>query len=214
MSKATEKLTYCEEIINAIQMKDAMAPRPGDKDEFGNDLYKGAESDAAASFDLELDKGQYPTIHWLIAKWILRDASEYIMVDKLGTVQGMVNRNLDRAVEQLIEGGVNVYKVMENGGKGRNISCLTLRPWYKNAEEVNGNRLVKRIESGVSSALRRAELTCPDRLNLMVDHAQAVAEAHRKNLMLESDEQGEAAGTFDALPADREMTQGQLTGSM
>lgn len=214
VSKAVEKMTWIELIMHAIQEKDATSPRPGDKDQYGNDLYLGESSDMGASFDLEEDDGRFPTVHGLIAKWILRNRSQYDLIDQFGFYQGIVHRNFDRAIERLVENGVNVYKVMENGGKGRNIAVLTLRPWYKNASMHNGDRLEKRIGSGVSSALRRAELTCPDRLNGMVDYAQEVAEGHRKNNMLENGEQGEAAGNYIALPVSDDMTQGHAAGNM
>lgn len=217
MSKVAEKMTWVEAIMYAIQEKDAMAPRPGDKDQFGNDLYMGESSDAEACFDTDLDRGQFPTIHWIIAKWMLRDASEYVMVDKLQTYMGMVKRNIEPAINRLIDGGVKVYKIIENGGEGRNISCITLRPWYKNASEANGNRIEKRLLAAVANGFSSAETMCPEKLAGFAQKVADTAELSRRSVrarMIGNGEQGEAAGNFNAPPAGYETTQSHRAGNM
>lgn len=143
---ANEQMTWAKSIAWAIRDKDMEFPRPGQKDESGKVVYDSKTHDGLASFDLDLDTGMFPTINWLIAKYMLRSQSEYIMITQMAYYQGMVQRNINEAIGLLVDSGTPVYVVYETGGK--NIACITLREWYKEEKEKHYRKIQKKVDAG------------------------------------------------------------------
>lgn len=157
MAKKDERpMSWPDRIVEAILRRDI----------------EGGQDDEKASFDLDTDDRQYPTIHWLIARYMLEGLPEYRIVDKLREDQGMVSRYLDMAIAKLMEGGRPVYKIIEKGGQGRNICCVTLRPNYKDAKAATFQRRQQLADRSVIRAMDHIAIATGD------SQALAAARAH------------------------------------
>lgn len=186
MAKKVERpMSWPDRIVEAILRRDI----------------EGGTDDEAASFDLDTDDRQYPTIHWLIARYMLDGLPEYRIVDQLREDQGMVSRYLDVAIAKLMEKRRPVYKIIEKGGKGRNICCLTLRPDYKNAKLATYERQQQLADRSITRAMdyiavatsdERAVSAARDFLQERLGEAFDSAMPKARKLI--------AAPTFDELP--------------
>lgn len=186
MAKKEERpMSWPDRIVEAILRRDI----------------EGGTNDEAASFDLDTDDRQYPTIHWLIARYMLEGLPEYRIVDQLREDQGMVSRYLDVAIAKLMEKRRPVYKIIEKGGKGRNICCLTLRPNYKNAKLATYERQQQLADRSVTRAMDYIAVATSD------ERALAVARSNIQGTLdsafdsaLSKARQLASAPTFDELP--------------
>ena len=161
MKRVIEKpMPWVERIMDAILRKDNMAAR------FGQPDYNGESDDEAASFDMDGDDGGYPTIHWVIAKFMLEGDADFFIVQNIQMYQGMIQRNIDDAIARLMEKGTPVYKIMEKGGNGRNIKCITLRPGYKDAKMATLERRQLLAERAVARAMDVVSKVCPEGLEV------------------------------------------------
>jgi len=124
-------------------------------------------------FDLETDTEDYPTIHYLIARHLLDDQPEYIIMRQLDMYQGMVKRNLDTAISDLADSGIAVYKVFEHakgkGDIGKNISCITTKPDYRDAKERHFQKIRKRMLQHINAAKRNVSLTAPEYSQMLLN---------------------------------------------
>lgn len=131
------------------------------------------------TFDLDDDEGGYPTIHYLIANYLLKDLTEYMRVTNLGHYAGMVSRNIDQACSYIEDKGVPVYRVIEPGK--RNISCVTLDPVYRDAKEKEAEKVVTRANRAIELATSRLHaieqtariVSLPRKLSLLSDGSGA-----------------------------------------
>lgn len=136
------------------------------------------------TFDLDEDEGGYPTIHYLIANFMLKDLTEYMRVTNLGHYAGMVSRNIDQACSYIEDKGIPVYRVIEPGK--RNISCVTLDPAYRDAKDKEVEKVVTRANRGIELATARLHalateakiVSLPQRISLF-ENDGGVADANQ-----------------------------------
>lgn len=239
-SKPVKQMTWIDKIIDAIERKntceeslkyDAQARdfisqaesfyRQGNKEEAEKFRRMAEEakqnSDMAASFDLELDDGQFPTIHWLIAKFMHEGDPEYMIVKEIQNSQGMIQRNIDDAIAKMLERGTPVFKIMETsrtkpGQPGRNIRCITLRPNYKDAKLATIERRQMLTERAICNGFDWLTKVSPE---LLDDFKKSV-----DSKVCESHENGKKNGQLGqgsshaALPVGNDMTQVHIAGNM
>ena len=120
------------------------------------------------TFDLATDDKGCGTISQMIAFHMLSELYEldrHRLLDEY--IEGVKN-NLYHAIDYLNSCGVIVYRFIqekENGLSGKNISCITIDPEYKDAYENNYKRIETNAKRHVVSCIKQAELTAPEKVN-------------------------------------------------
>ena len=115
------------------------------------------------TFDLDGDTNGYPTIHWLIGTWILRNYTPFNRDSMLhnGRINA-IKRNFDNAIKDLEEKEkIPVYKGPANSKK---IRYLTLDESYRDAKEQDYLRLIQRGTNTVNAIKRKVEFKHPNYL--------------------------------------------------
>jgi len=124
------------------------------------------------TFDMQLDDGGWPTIHWLIANHMLRDFSPASQYQMLGPYVGKIKHNLNMAIDFLnSERGVPVYKLIATGDdeNKKNIDCITIDPQYRDAKIANYERVKKRVNTGLVNFMKQLEYTYPEKIPSLVN---------------------------------------------
>lgn len=115
------------------------------------------------TFDLVADNNGYPTIHWLIAEYILRKLNPFERNSRLynGFVAA-IKRNLDAAIKYLEEvKKIPVYKGREDS---KEIQYITLDEFYRNAKEQDFKRINNRIKRQFNAGKKHIEFKYQNRL--------------------------------------------------
>jgi len=100
------------------------------------------------TIDFESNNGdEYPTIHWLIAAYMLRNLSIYQQHMLIPDYAKRVQINFQKTVDYLEEKrGVNIYRFLEKDGAGKKIAVITTDKSYKEALEREGYRMFNRFK--------------------------------------------------------------------
>lgn len=114
------------------------------------------------TFDMKGDTEGYPTIHWIIARTLLADYTEFERYQLLGSYVANVKTNLNHAIAYLEDKGIYVFKSIPKGKK--NIEFLTIDPEYRDAKARDWHRAVNRTLGVVKSFGNTNELKHDDRL--------------------------------------------------
>jgi len=121
------------------------------------------------TFDLDQNDGQYPTIHWMIARSMLDDLSEFNRTLILPAQAGQVKRSFVHALNFLKEQGIIVYRSRDNGK--RNIKFMSLDSDYKACQKLDFNRQTDNIQSKVESFAENVKLMHPEQAPLITSEA-------------------------------------------
>jgi len=122
------------------------------------------------TFDMNDNSGQYPNIHWIIARSMLEEFSEFDRHQLLTHRAGQVRRAFVHAMNHLQQKGVIVYR---SRGKGkRNIDFISLDPNYANCKALDFNRQKNNIQSRVESFSEQVQLMHPDQASLITSEAK------------------------------------------
>jgi len=122
----------------------------------------------AGTFDLDLDVNEYPTIHWVIAHWLLRDATEYGRVRRIEGYAQKIQNAFSTAMALLDSRGVRIYRVIPEGTN--KIHVVTTDPKYKSdvgnktAKIGDVERIRNRITKNIQTTLKQVEAKHPERL--------------------------------------------------
>lgn len=122
----------------------------------------GDHVEQQVTFDMKGDTEGYPTIHWLIARTLLRDYTEFERYQLLGSYVANVKTNLNHAINYLEEKGINIYKSIPKGKKS--IEFITIDPDYRDARARDYHRSVNRTLGVLKSFGNTCELKHGDRL--------------------------------------------------
>ena len=100
------------------------------------------------TIDFESNNGdEYPTIHWLIAAYMLRNLSIYQQHMLIPDYAKRVQNNFQKTVDYLEEKrGVNIYRFLEKDGAGKKIAVITTNRFYKEALEREGYRMLNKVK--------------------------------------------------------------------
>ena len=109
------------------------------------------------TFDLNLDDGGFPTVHWLIAQHLLSRQNQYIRTTQLESYAKKVSTNLDHACDILEERGIPVYRTVDAGKKC--ISVITLNPNYGDARNKEAEKLISTTVKKVARTKERLDFT-------------------------------------------------------
>lgn len=63
----------------------------------------------AKTFDLSQDEDGFPTVHGMIAKYMLREFDFYLMTQQMGHYVGKIKNNLHHSINLLKERGIKVW---------------------------------------------------------------------------------------------------------
>ena len=122
------------------------------------------------TFNLSENEGQYPNIHWLIARSMLEDFSEFDRHQLLTYRAGQVKRAFDYAINYLKENRVMVYR--SRGDGKRNIEFLSTDPQYANCKEWDFSRQKNNIQAKVESFSGNIRLMHPDKSHMIESEAK------------------------------------------
>lgn len=114
------------------------------------------------TFDMKGDAEGYPTIHWIIARTLLGDYTEFERYKLLESYVANVKNNLNHAIMYLEDKGINIYKSIPKGKK--NIQFITTDSNYRDARARDYHRSVNRTLGVLKSFGSAVELKHDDRL--------------------------------------------------
>jgi len=117
------------------------------------------------TFDMRSDTEGYPTIHWIIARSLLGDYTEFERYQLLSGYVTNVKNNLTVGIAYLEEKGIMVYRSIPKGKK--NIQFLTTDPEYKEAKALDFDRQTNRMLNNLKAYGGNVMLKHPDRLHLI-----------------------------------------------
>lgn len=101
------------------------------------------------TFDLTQNEGQYPTIHWIIARKMLEDFSEFDRHQLLTYRTSQVKACFENAIAHLQSMGTIVYR---SRGRGkRNIKFISTNPNYEDCQELDFKRQTTNLQNRVLS---------------------------------------------------------------
>lgn len=115
------------------------------------------------TFDLGKDSNGYPTIHWLIAHYLLRNFSPFDRNRLLYGSDGYataVKNNLYNAIQMLTKRGTRVYAARN----GQKLTYITLDPNYKDADGEDFNRIVANVRKPIGPGAGEIKFKHPERL--------------------------------------------------
>lgn len=121
-------------------------------------------------FDLENDRGQYPTIHWVIARSMLDGLSEFDRHQLLTHTVSKVKGCFENAISYLRDQGIVFYR--SRGIGKRNIQFISTDPHYKNCQEYDFKRQTKNVTDTVLSYQQNIRKMHPDMLPLIESEAK------------------------------------------
>ena len=121
------------------------------------------------TFNLSEDSGQYPTIHWLIARSMLDGLSEFDRHQLLTHTASKVKACFENAIAHLQDRGVIVYR--SRGLGKRNISFITTDPKYNDGQKLDYRRQTNNLSNTVNAYINNVKKMHPDKIQ-MVDSAK------------------------------------------
>jgi len=120
------------------------------------------------TIDLDEDTNEWPTIHWLISNYLLRETSEYERFRMLPEYVAKIKNNLYNAIWYLREGlTVPVYWDLPN----KSIVFLTTNAELNEARKKNTRRIKNFVHRAVKSGLGQLVSSDPEEAKKLV-HAQ------------------------------------------
>jgi hypothetical protein len=144
------------------------------------------------TFDLSTDSGEWPTVHYLIAKHILRNYSDYEVHLRLELFANKISKNFHNSVNYLLDEGVSVYVIKLEGE--RNITAVTTDPAYRDAEAREVSRVIRNMQKHIAANVRHMELVNPE-LGAKIKRRAAsmvLFLEDQKSLPFDDDEEAEA----------------------
>jgi len=130
----------------------------------------GEHIEEAKTFNLQDYDGQYPNIHWVIARNMLDQFSEFERNLIINHRCGQIKRAFDHALNYLQEKGLIVYR---SRGKGkRNIEFISTDPDYSDCQALDFSRQKNNIQSSVKSFAKKVELMHPKQAPLIASEAK------------------------------------------
>jgi len=125
---------------------------------------------AIGTFDLTINEGQYPNIHWVIARSMLEGVSEFDRHQLLSYRYSQVRTAFNPALNYLKDQGIIVYRSRGNGK--RNIEYISTDPKYNGCKELDFNRQLNNIQSKVESFADNVKIMHPDQVPLIESEAK------------------------------------------
>jgi len=114
-----------------------------------------------ATFDMRSDTEGYPTIHWIIARSMLSDRTEFERHQMLNSYVTNVKNSLSISIDYLEKLGVFTYRGIPKDTK--RIQFLTIDKDYMEAEQHDYDRQKNRLTIGLKSFERAIKLKYPDK---------------------------------------------------
>ena len=117
------------------------------------------------TFDLNENEGQYPNIHWLIARSMLDDFSEFDRHQLLTYRAGQVKRAFEHALSYLKQQGIIVYR--SRGDGKRNIEFISTDPNFEDCKAWDWRRQKSGIQSRLESFSDNVRTMHPDKVPMI-----------------------------------------------
>ena len=126
--------------------------------------YKKIAATIREMYTIEMDRNEkeYPTIHWMIAEYMLKDYKGYDIHRNLDYYTQKIQKNYRHAINYLWKQGVQVYVYIEKGSK--NIQCITLDPLHNKARERNCENICSRVHMAVNTGIKQVRYVAPEKL--------------------------------------------------
>ena len=132
------------------------------------------------TFSLLNNEGQYPTIHWVIARSMLEDFSEFDRHQLLTHKAGQVKRSLEAAINYLQDNNIVVYKSI--GANKRNIEFVTTDPDYKHARDKDFRRRTNNLKKHLGSFKKHVPKLHSDKAHLVIPDTKRLGTTLNKAL--------------------------------
>jgi len=136
-----------------------------------------AEVIKVTDFELDNDENGYPTIHYVIADYMLKDLSTYDKHRLLDNYAGRVKNLLGKAISYLHDCGIEVYVSIPSGT--RNITFITINSLNAEAVERDEKRCCNYAAKFLQGAMDHLESKHPRAF----ERISGSCEAARKQLL-------------------------------